>query len=188
MGFPVRKGAFGRVQSVLRAVDGVSFDLWRGETLGLVGESCCGKTTTGQAVARLIEPTEGEVHFDGIDVRGLDSVGLRSLRGRVQFVFQDPFASLNPRMSAGAMLAEALSVHGLGGSNVRGHAIELLEQVGLGPEHIDRYPHEFSGGQRQRLGIARSLSVEPELLILDEPVSALDVSVRAQVINLLEDL
>jgi oligopeptide transport system ATP-binding protein len=188
MGFPVRKGAFGRVQSVLRAVDGVSFDLWRGETLGLVGESGCGKTTTGQAVARLIEPTEGDVRFEGIDVRGLDWGGLRSLRGRVQFVFQDPFGSLNPRMSAGAMLAEALRVHGLGGSNVRGRAIELLEQVGLGPEHIDRYPHEFSGGQRQRLGIARSLSVEPELLILDEPVSALDVSVRAQVINLLEDL
>ena len=186
--FPVRRGTFARAHSVLKAVDGVSFDLWRGETLGLVGESGCGKTTTGRAVARLIEPTEGEVRFDGIDVGSLDRNGLRALRRRMQFVFQDPFGSLNPRMSVGAMLVEALTVHGLGQPDPRARAIDLLEKVGLSADHIDRYPHEFSGGQRQRLGIARALSVEPEFLILDEPVSALDVSVRAQVVNLLEEL
>ncbi len=186
--FPVRRRRFARDQSVLKAVDGVSFDLWRGETLGLVGESGCGKTTTGRAVARLIDSTEGVVRFDGIDVGSLDRNGLRALRGRIQFVFQDPFASLNPRMSVGAMLLEALTVHGLGQPDPRARAIDLLEMVGLSEEHIDRYPHEFSGGQRQRLGIARALSVEPECLILDEPVSALDVSVQAQVVNLLEDL
>jgi len=186
--FLVRKGAFAPAHSVLKAVDGVSFDLWRGETLGLVGESGCGKTTTGRAVARLIESTEGQVRFDGIDVGSLDRKGLRALRRRIQFVFQDPFGSLNPRMSAGAMLVEALTVHGLGQPDPRARAIELLEKVGLSAEHIDRYPHEFSGGQRQRLGIARALSVEPEFLVLDEPVSALDVSVQAQVVNLLEDL
>ena len=186
--FPVRRGTFARAHSVLKAVDGVSFDLWRGETLGLVGESGCGKTTTGRAVARLIEPTEGEVRFDGIDVGSLDRNGLRALRRRMQFVFQDPFGSLNPRMSVGAMLVEALTVHGLGQPDPRARAIDLLEKVGLSADHIDRYPHECSGGQRQRLGIARALSVEPEFLILDEPVSALDVSVRAQVVNLLEEL
>ena len=186
--FPVRRGTFSRAHSVLKAVDGVSFDIWRGETLGLVGESGCGKTTTGRAVARLIESTEGEVRFDGIDVGSLDRKGLRALRGRMQFVFQDPYASLNPRMSVGAMLVEALAVHGLGQPDPRARAIDLLEKVGMSADHIDRYPHEFSGGQRQRLGIARALSVEPEFLVLDEPVSALDVSVRAQVINLLEDL
>ena len=186
--FPIRKGAFGRVSGHVRAVDGVSFDLWQGETLGLVGESGCGKSTTGRAILRLLNPTAGEVRFDGQDVGTLDRSALRALRRRVQIVFQDPFGSLNPRMSVGAMLEEALKVHGLGGSNRRNRAVELLERVGLRPEHIDRYPHEFSGGQRQRLGIARALSVEPEFLVLDEPVSALDVSVQAQIVNLLEDL
>jgi oligopeptide transport system ATP-binding protein len=186
--FPVRHGAFGRVRGHVRAVDGLSFDLWRGETLGLVGESGCGKSTTGRALLRLVEPTAGEIRFDDLDVRALDRVGLRALRRRVQLVFQDPVGSLNPRLSVGAMLEEALTVHGLGAPNRRDRAVELLEQVGLSADHIDRYPHEFSGGQRQRLGIARALSVEPELLVLDEPVSALDVSVQAQVINLLSDL
>ena len=186
--FPVRKGPFASAHSVLKAVDDVSFDLWRGETLGLVGESGCGKTTTARAVARLIECTEGAVLFDGIDIASLDRSGLSALRGRIQFVFQDPFGSLNPRMSVGAMLVEALTVHRLGRPDPRARAIDLLEKVGLSADHIDRYPHEFSGGQRQRLGIARALSVEPEFLVLDEPVSALDVSVRAQVVNLLEDL
>ena len=186
--FPVRRSAFGRTRGHVRAVDGVSFDLWRGETLGLVGESGCGKSTTGRALLRLIEPTSGEVRFDGQDVRALDREGLRALRRRAQLVFQDPVGSLNPRLSVGAMLEEALTVHGLGGPNRRDRAVELLEQVGLSADHIDRYPHEFSGGQRQRLGIARALSVEPDLLVLDEPVSALDVSVQAQVINLLADL
>jgi oligopeptide/dipeptide ABC transporter ATP-binding protein len=188
MHFPIRRGTFGKVSGHVKAVDGVSFDLWSGETLGLVGESGCGKSTTGRAILRLLEPTSGTVRFDGVDVASLDRDGLRALRRRVQIVFQDPFGSLNPRMSVGAMLEEALKVHGLGGPNRRDRAVQLLERVGLRPEHIDRYPHEFSGGQRQRLGIARALSVEPDFLVLDEPVSALDVSVQAQVVNLLEDL
>ena len=186
--FPLRRGVLGRTTEHVKAVDGVSFDLWRGETLGLVGESGCGKSTTGRAVLRLLEPTAGEVHFDGMDVRALDREQLRAFRRRAQFVFQDPFGSLNPRLSVGAMLEEVLQVHGLGGPNRRDRAVQLLELVGLRAEHIDRYPHEFSGGQRQRLGVARALSVEPDFLVLDEPVSALDVSVQAQVVNLLEDL
>ncbi len=186
--FPIRNGAFGRASGHVYAVDGVTFDLWPGETLGLVGESGCGKSTTGRAILRLLEPTAGSVAFDGQDVRALDRAGLRALRRRAQIVFQDPFGSLNPRMSVGAMLEEALTVHRLHESNRRGRVIELLERVGLREEHVDRYPHEFSGGQRQRLGIARALSVEPDFLILDEPVSALDVSVQAQVVNLLDDL
>jgi peptide/nickel transport system ATP-binding protein len=188
MHFPVRAGAFGRVTGRVRAVDGVSFDIWRGETLGLVGESGCGKSTTGRAILRLLQPTAGTVLFEGQDMEGLDRDGLRAMRRRAQIVFQDPFGSLNPRMSVGAMLEESLKVHGLGGPNRRDRAVDLLERVGLRSEHIDRYPHEFSGGQRQRLGIARALSVEPDLIVLDEPVSALDVSVQAQVVNLLADL
>ncbi|MDZ7778627.1 MAG: oligopeptide/dipeptide ABC transporter ATP-binding protein [Gemmatimonadota bacterium] len=186
--FPVRRGTVGRKARVLKAVDGVDFDIGRGETLGLVGESGCGKSTTGRSILRLIEPDEGEIFFDGEDVRALDRRGLRRYRRRAQIVFQDPFGSLNPRVSVGAMLQEVLRVHGLGGASRRDRVVELLERVGLRAEHVDRYPHEFSGGQRQRLGIARALSVEPDFLVLDEPVSALDVSVQAQVVNLLEDL
>lgn len=186
--FTVRPVRLGRPATHLRAVDGVSFDLWPGETLGLVGESGCGKSTTGRAMLRLLELTAGSAVFEGRDVAAMDKEELQAFRRRAQLVFQDPFGSLNPRLSVGAMLEEALEVHGLGGSDRRHRAVELLERVGLRAEHVDRYPHEFSGGQRQRIGIARALSVEPEFLVLDEPVSALDVSVQAQVINLLQDL
>ncbi len=188
--FPVRRGALSRVVGHVKAVDGVSFEIRRGETLGLVGESGCGKTTTGRTILRLLEPTSGSVRFDGRDVLAMDGEELRAWRRRAQIVFQDPFSSLNPRLTVGGMLEEALIVHGMGASQSdRSRRIhEILTMVGLLPEHESRYPHEFSGGQRQRIGIARALSVEPDFIVCDEPVSALDVSVQAQVINLLQDL
>ncbi len=187
--FPIKRGVFGKVSGQVRAVDGVSFDVEAGETLALVGESGCGKSTTGRAVLRLIEPTSGTVEFDGNDLLALGSGDLRRLRRKMQIVFQDPFSSLNPRMSIGAIVREGLTIHNLAeGSKADARVKQLLEEVGLRPEYASRYPHEFSGGQRQRVGIARALSVEPTFIVCDEPVSALDVSVQAQVVNLLQDL
>ena len=187
--FPVHGGLLRRVVGQVRAVDGVSFDIRRGEVVGLVGESGSGKTTVGRLVLRLVEATSGQVSFDGIDVLGLSTAALRRFRKRMQIVFQDPYASLNPREQVGAMLGHALALHAIGTPADRaGRAVELLEQVGLSADHLDRFPHEFSGGQRQRVVIARALAVQPEFLVADEPVSALDVSIQAQVINLLADL
>ncbi len=187
--FPVRRGLFPRLVGHVKAVDGVSFWVRRGETLGLVGESGSGKTTTGRAVLRLLEPTDGTIRFAGVDVRAMDDDALRRLRRRAQIVFQDPYGSLNPRLTVGDTLREVLHVHGVARGAEAGRRIEeLLETVGLRPFHAARYPHEFSGGQRQRIGIARALAVEPDFIICDEPVSALDVSVQAQVLNLLESL
>jgi oligopeptide transport system ATP-binding protein len=188
--FPIRSGLLQRQTGSVHAVDGVDFHLEAAETLGLVGESGCGKSTTARCVLRLIEPTSGDIHFDGKDVRALDGDRLRALRRDIQIIFQDPYASLNPRMSVGAIIGEALIIHRLVNSRrqFEERVVELLETVGLEAGHASRYPHEFSGGQRQRIGIARALAVEPKLIICDEPVSALDVSIQAQVINLLEDL
>ena len=188
--FGVRSGLFLRAGAeAIKAVDGVSFDVRRGETLGLVGESGCGKTTTGRAILRLTQPTSGEVRFEGEDVVSANHQELRQLRRKMQMVFQDPYASLNPRQSVGDLIAEPIRVHGLrSGLAVRFRVAELIELVGLRASAIDGYPHEFSGGQRQRIGIARALAVEPKFLVCDEPVSALDVSIQAQVLNLLEDL
>lgn len=187
--FPITKGLFSRVAGHVRAVDGVSFDIQRGETLGLVGESGCGKTTTGRSILRLIEPTSGDVSFDGQDVVRMSSGDMRALRRRMQIIFQDPYSSLNPRMTVGGMLREALKIHKLAEGEARQERIdELLETVGLRPDHAQRYPHEFSGGQRQRIGIARALAVNPDFIVADEPVSALDVSIQAQIVNLLQEL
>jgi len=188
--FAISSGVFSRTHDYVHAVDGVSFDIAKGETLGLVGESGCGKSTTGRCILRLIEPTSGEVWFQGADVTRLGTDALRQLRRDMQIIFQDPYASLNPRLTVGAIIGEALQIHGLAKSRkaLEERVVELLETVGLQPDHLFRFPHEFSGGQRQRIGIARALAVEPKLVVCDEPVSALDVSIQAQVINLLMDL
>ncbi|MFN5411680.1 ABC transporter ATP-binding protein [Bradyrhizobium sp.] len=188
--FPIRGGLLKRQIGSVRAVDGVSFHIEPSETFGLVGEYGCGKSTTGRCVLRLIEPTSGEIVFDGQSVTGLGGGDLRAMRRNMQLVFQDPFASLNPRMTVGAILGEPFIIHNLvtSASEREDRVASLLVKVGLKAEHMQRYPHEFSGGQRQRIAIARALTLEPKLIVCDEPVSALDVSIQAQVINLLEDL
>ena len=188
--FPISGGLLNRTVDKVHAVDGVSFDLAAGETLGLVGESGCGKSTTGRCILRLIEPSSGEVWFEGRNVTAAGKDELRALARDMQIIFQDPYASLNPRMTVGAIVGEALTIHKLAKTarEYDDRIVQLLETVGLSPDHMRRYPHEFSGGQRQRIGIARALAVSPKLVVCDEAVSALDVSIQAQVINLLEDL
>ena len=188
--FPVTAGLiFQRKVADIKAVDGISFQIRKGETLGLVGESGCGKSTTGRAILQLYPPTEGKVKYGDIELTELKGGALRRMRRKMQMIFQDPYASLNPRMSVGAIIGEPLAIHGLAKGEARRERVaELMRIVGLNPFYASRYPHEFSGGQRQRIGVARSLAVEPEFIVADEPVSALDVSIQAQIINLLEDL
>jgi peptide/nickel transport system ATP-binding protein/oligopeptide transport system ATP-binding protein len=189
--FPITRGiVFQRQIGAVRAVDGISFTVNRGETLGIVGESGCGKSTAARLVTRLLVPTSGEVHFDGRDVTNLRGGELKALRREVQIIFQDPYSSLNPRKTIGSIVAEPFVIHGLhtGEGERKRRVQELLERVGLNPEHYNRYAHEFSGGQRQRIGVARAIALEPKLIIADEPVSALDVSIQAQILNLLRDL
>ena len=186
--FPVRTHLFDRRTAVVHAVDGVDFELRAGETMALVGESGCGKSTVGRLVLRLLDATSGKVWFDGEDLMALSPEALRAKRREMQMIFQDPYSSLNPRMTIEQTLSEPLALHGLASGRHRERAAELLERVGLAPQYLKRYPHEFSGGQRQRIGIARALAVEPRLIVCDEPVSALDVSIQAQIVNLLRDL
>jgi oligopeptide transport system ATP-binding protein len=190
MHFPITQGIlFQRRIGAVKAVDGLTFDIMRGETLGLVGESGCGKSTTGRAILQLYRPTAGEVYYDGQNLTQLKGEQLRQMRRRMQMIFQDPYASLNPRMTVGDIIGEPLVVHGLAkGADRKERVQELLRIVGLNPYFVNRYPHEFSGGQRQRIGVARALAVEPDFIVCDEPISALDVSIQAQVINLLEEL
>jgi len=191
MHFPITKGiVIQRQVGSIKAVDGLNFDLYRGETLGLVGESGCGKSTTGRAILQLYKPTDGSVLFEGQELTTIGSGDLRRMRRRMQMIFQDPYASLNPRMTVGSIVGEPLEVHNIGANRKerQERVQELLKIVGLNPYFINRYPHEFSGGQRQRIGVARALAVNPSFIVCDEPISALDVSIQAQVINLLEDL
>jgi oligopeptide transport system ATP-binding protein len=190
MHFPLTQGIiFQRQVGAVKAVDGVSFEVFEGETLGLVGESGCGKSTTGRAILQLYKPTAGEVNFDGQDLTKLDGGDMRRMRRHLQMIFQDPYASLNPRMTVGSIISEPMQIHNLVPKNQRNQRVqELLETVGLNPYFANRYPHEFSGGQRQRIGVARALAANPQFIVADEPVSALDVSIQAQIINLLEEL
>lgn len=187
--FPIKGGVFSKTIGHVYAVDDVNFTLAKGETLGLVGESGCGKSTTGRSILRLIEPTDGEVYFEGQDITKLEKGSMRALRREMQIIFQDPYASLNPRMTVGSIIGEPLEIHKIAkGAEKEERVASLLQKVGLRAEDMRKYPHEFSGGQRQRIGIARALALNPKLIVCDEPVSALDVSIQAQVINLLGDL
>lgn len=187
--FPINKGLMGKKQSLVKAVDNISFSIAKGETLGLVGESGCGKTTTGRTIIKLYEPTSGEIIYDGIDIAKLSQKEMLPYRRKMQMIFQDPYASLNTRMTVGDIIGEAIDIHKLMNKKERNERVQyLLSRVGLNTDHASRYPHEFSGGQRQRVGIARALAVQPEFIVCDEPISALDVSIQAQVVNMLEDL